>query len=370
MVFNVLLLQSKTMNNLYLIDSFTDLKPYNHIDNITLMTILEYSIRNTVLKKYRSVENFDLFIDSENGSIDMWRNRIVSEIKKSNKEIDISSAKQIEYDFEVGEYVTEQFALKQLDRRYILTFKDNFSLKRKEYYNIWLYNNFKTRIGDIVVGQVFHASKDLIIRNDNEMLLPKKEQMFNDFMRKRDRIRAVIKSVYWEDRQPIIILSRTVPNFIKKLFEQEIPEILDGFIIVKQVARIPGDKSKVSVESSDPNIDPVGICLGLKGARLQTIVKELKTENIDVIKFTKKTKLYILRSLKTTKISIIEIDEQNKTAMISLKYAQVPKAIGRKGKNIRLAIVLTGYKINILRNKYNKYNKENKSNKNYKTIKR
>lgn len=348
------------MNNIYLIDSFTYLKYYNNIDHVTLMTILEYSIRNTVLKKYRSVENFDIFIDYKNGSIDMWRNRIVSEIKKSNKEIDFSYAKQIEYDFEVGEEVTEQFFLKQLDRRYILTFKENFNLKSKECYILWIYNNFKSMIGDIVVGQVFNASKDLIIRNNeyNYMLLPKKEQMFNDFMRKRDSIRAVIKFVYWEESQPIIILSRTVPNFIKKLFEQEIPEILDGFIIVKQVARIPGEKSKVSVESSDSNIDPVDACLGLKGVRLYSIVKELKTETIDVIKFSKKTQLYILRTLSPTKISMIEIDEQNKTAMISLKDAQVSKAIGRKGKNIRLAIVLTGYKINILRNKYNKYKED------------
>jgi N utilization substance protein A len=361
------------MNNINLIDSFTYLKPYNYTDHVTLMIILEFSIRNTVLKKYRSVivESFDIFIDYENGSIDMWRNRIVSEIKKSNKEIDISSAKQIESDFEVGEEVTEKFVLKQLDRKYILTFKDNFYLKSKEYYIINIYNNFKTRIGDIVIGQVFYANKDLIIRNDKQnqdMYLPKKEQMFNDFMRKRDSIRAIIKSVYWEESQPIIIISRTVPNFIKKLFEQEITDILDGFIIVKQVVRIPGEKSKVSVESSDYNIDPVYSCLGIKGVRIHTIVKELKTETIDVIKFSKNTQLYILRSLSTTKISILEIDEQNKTAMISLKDAQVPKAIGRKGKNIRLANVLTGYKINLLRNKYNKnynYNKYNKENKNY-----
>lgn len=348
------------MINIYLIDSFTDLKNYNHIDYGTLMTILEFSIRNTVLKKYRSGENFDVFIDYENGSIDMWRNRIVSEIKKSNKEIDFLSAKQIEYDFEVGEEVSEQFFLKQLDIRDIFSLKENLNLKSKEYYSIRIYNNFKSRIGDIVVGQVFHASLDLIIRNNehNDMLLPKKEQMFNDFMRKRDSIRAVIKFVYWEESQPIIILSRTAPNFIKKLFEQEIPEILDGFIIVKQVARIPGEKSKVSVESSDSNIDPVNACLGMNEARIHTIVKELKTETIDVIKFSKKTQLYILRSLSSTKISIIEIDEQNKTAMISLKDAQVSKALGRKGKNIRLAIVLTGYKINILRNKYYKYKED------------
>lgn len=342
---------------MYLIDSFTIFKNYNKLENVTLMTILEYSIRNTVLKKDRTVEYFDIFIDYENGYIDMWRNRLVSKIKESNKEIDILSAQKIECDFEVGEEVTEQFVLKLLDRRYILTFKDNFYLKSKEYYNIWIYNNFKTRIGDIVVGQVFHASLDLIIRDENQnyMFLPKKEQMFNDFMRKRDSIRAVIKSVYWEDSQPIIIISRTVPNFIKKLFEQEIPEILDGFIIVKQVVRIPGEKSKVSVESSDSHIEPVGACLGIKGERIHSVIKELKTENIDVIKFSKITKLYIMRSLNTTKIYIIEIDEQNKTAMISLKDAQVPKVIGRKGKNIKLACILTGFKINLLRKKYNIY---------------
>ncbi|AGC66793.1 transcription elongation factor NusA [Candidatus Uzinura diaspidicola str. ASNER] len=348
------------MNNMGLIESFTDFKKYNHIDSVTLMTILEYSILNTVIKKYRHVENLDLFIDYENGSIDIWRNRIiVDEIQESNKEIDISSAKQIEYDFEVGEEITEQFALKLMDRRYILTFKYNFYLKSKEYCTIQRYNNFRTRIGDIVVGKVFHARKDLIIRDDdhNDLFMPKNEQMFNDFMRKRESIRAIIKNVYWEDSQPIIILSRTGPNFIQKLFEQEIPEILDGFIIVKQVVRIPGEKSKVSVESSDSHIDPVGTCLGVKGIRLHAIVKELKTENLDVIKYSKNIKLYILRALSTTKISMIEIDEQNKKAMISLKYEQVSKARGRKGKNIRLAGKITGYKINILRNYYSSYNK-------------
>lgn len=345
---------------MYLIDSFTDFKKYNYIDSVTLMIILEYSIRNTVLKKYRSVENFDIFMDYENGSIDIWRNRIiVDEIQEYNKEIEILSAKHIEYDFEIGEEVTEKFTLKLMDRRYILTFKYNFNVKSKEYYNIWMYNNFKTRIGDIVIGQVFHARRDLIIRDDdnNDMFLPKKEQMFNDFLRKKESIRAVIKNVYWEDNQPIIILSRTEPNLIKKLFEQEIPEILDGFIILKQIVRIPGEKSKVSVESSDPQIEPVGACLGIKGIRLHSIVKELKTENIDVIKFSKKTQLYILRALSPTKISMIEIDEQNKIAMISLKYEQIARVIGRKGKNIRLAEKLTGYKINILRNYYYFYNK-------------
>lgn len=343
-----------------LTDSFAELKNYNHIESVTLITILEYCIRNTVIKKYSSVENLDIFIDYENGSIDIWRNRIIiNEVQESNKEIEISSAKQIEYDFEVGEEVTEQFFLNLLDRRYILTFKDNFVFKRKEYYNIWMYNKFKTKIGDIVAGQVFHAKKDLIIRDDdhNDMFLSKKEQMFNDFMRKRDSIRAIIKTVYWEDSQPIIILSRTVPNFIKKLFEQEIPDILDGFIMIKQVVRIPGEKSKVSVVSSDPHIDPVVVCLGIKGIRIHAIVKELKTENIDVIKYSNNIHLYILRSLSPTKISMIEIDEQNKTAMISLKNDQVSKAIGLNGKNIRLANKLTNFKINILRNYYNKYHK-------------
>lgn len=348
------------MNKIYLIDSFINFKNYNNIDCVTLITILEYSIRNTVIKKHKYVENFDIFIDYENGSIDIWRNRVVvNEIQESNKEISISFANQIEHDFEVGEEFTEQFVLNFLDRRYILAFKDNFYLKVKEYYNIWRYNNFKTKIGDIVLGQVFNTGKSFIIRDDkhNTMYLPKKEQIFNDFMRKKNSIRAVIKTVYWENSQPIILLSRTVPNFIKKLLEQEIPEILDGFIIVKQIVRIPGERSKVSVESSDPNIDPLDICLGIKGLRIHTIVKELKTENIDLIKFSKNLQLYIMRSLKTLKISMIEIDEQNKTAMISLKDEQVSKVIGRKGKNIRLAEKLTVCKINILRNIYYKYHK-------------
>lgn len=346
------------MNNIYLIDSFTYFKNYNHIDSVTLMTILEYSIRNTVLKKYRSVDNFDIFIDYENGSIDIWRNRIVvNEIQDYNKEIKFLYAKNIENDFKIGEEITEKFALNLLDRRYVLTFKYNFYLKSKEYYNIWRYNNFKTKIGDIVVGQVFHARKDLILRdhNNNDMLLPKKEQMFNDFMHKRENIRAVIKNVYWEESKPLIILSRTGPNFIQKLFEQEITEILDGFIIIKQVVRIPGEKSKVSVESSDSKIEPVSTCLGIKGSRVHSIIKE--SENIDVIKYSKNIKFYILRSLSPIKVTMIEIDEENKTAMISLKYEQVAKDIGLNGKNIKLASKLTGYKINIIRNYYYSFNK-------------
>lgn len=342
---------------MYLIDLLTDFKNYNHIDSVTLMTILEYSIRNTVLKKYRSVDNFDIFIDYENGSIDIWRNRIVAdEIQDYNKEIEFLYAKNIEDDFKIGEEVTEQFSINLMDRRYILTFKYNFYLKSKEYYNIWRYNNFKTKIGDIIVGKIFHAKKDLIIRDNNniDMLLPKKEQIFNDFMHKRESIRAVIKNVYWEENQPLIILSRTGPNFIQKLFEQEITEILDGFIIIKQVVRIPGEKSKVSVESSDSKIEPISACLGIKRIRIHAIVKE--SENIDIIKYSKNIQLYILRALSPTKISIIEIDEQNKTAMISLKYEQVSKAIGLNGKNIRLAGRLTGYKINILRNYYYSFN--------------
>lgn len=348
------------MNKIYLIDSFIDIKNYNNIDGVTLMTILEFSIRNTVIKLFKYVENFDIFIDHENGSIDIWRNRVVvNKIQESNKEIEITLAKQIEQDFEVGEEFTEKFSLNSLNRRSILAFKDNFYLKSKEYYNIWRYNNVKNRIGDIVIGQFFNARKNLHLRDEknNDMLLPKKEQIFNDFMRKRDNIRAVIKSVFWEKSKPIILLSRIVPNFIKKLFEQEIPEILDGFIIVKQVVRIPGEKSKVSVESSDPHIEPLGTCLGIKGFRIHSIVKELKTETIDLIKYSKNIQLYVLLSLNTTKISMIEIDKQNKTAMISLKYEQVSKVIGQKGNNIRLAEKLTDCKINILRLFYNKYHK-------------
>ncbi len=314
------------------------------LDGRTIMSVLE----NSIIKKNRDVENFDLLKNYEIGSIDIWRNRIIAdEIQESNNEISLSSAKQIESDFEVGEEVTEPFDIK------LLTLPDNFYLKRIEHYNILLYNNFKTRIGDIVVGQVF---QDLIIRDDNhnDFMLPKKEQMFNDFieqrMRKRENIRAIIKNVYWADNQPIIIFSRTVPNFLQKLLEQEIPEILDGFIIVKQVVRIPGEKSKVSVLSSDFHIDPVSACLGVKGIRIKTIVKELKTENIDVIKYSINLKGYIMRALSPTNISMIKIYEQKKTAIISLKYEQVSKVVGRKGKNIRLAGKITGYKIIFIRN--------------------
>lgn len=344
------------MDNLALIDSFTDFKEEKNIDRSTLMAILEESIRAVLRKKYGSADSFDIIVNPDKGDLEIWRNRTVVEdgaVEEDNEQIELSAAKKIEPDFEVGEEVSEKVELEDLGRRAILSLKQNLFSKSKEYYNTVIYKNFKDRIGEIVVGEIHHAryNKHLIIRDDNhnEMILPKEEQIPNDFSRKGDSLRAVIKEVRLEGTKPVVILSRSDPEFLKKLFEQEIPEVVDGLITVKNVVRIPGEKAKVAVESYDDRIDPVGACVGVKGMRIHSIVKELRNENIDVINYTTNHQLYITRAISPAKISMIKIDQENKIAMVSVKPDQVSKAIGRNGQNIRLASQLTGYKINIFR---------------------
>ncbi|WP_103327666.1 transcription termination factor NusA [Bacteroidetes bacterium endosymbiont of Geopemphigus sp.] len=344
------------MDNLALIESFADFKEEKNIDRSTLMAILEESIRAVLRKRYGSADNFDIIVNPDKGDLEIWRNRTVVEdgvVQEDNEQIELSEAKKIEPDFEIGEEVSEKVELKDLGRRSILSLKQNLFSKSKEYYNTVIYKNFKDRIGEIVVGEIHYVryNKHLIIRDDNhnEMILPKEEQIPNDFSRKGDSLRAVIKEVRLEGIKPVVILSRSDPEFLKKLFEQEIPEVVDGLIIVKNVVRIPGEKAKVAVESYDDRIDPVGACVGVKGTRIHSIVKELRNENIDVINYTTNHQLYITRAINPAKISMIKIDQENKTAMVSVKPDQVSKAIGRNGQNIRLASQLTGYKINIFR---------------------
>lgn len=344
------------MDNLALIGSFTDFKEEKNIDRSTLMAILEESIKAVLRKRYGSADNFDIIVNPDKGDLEIWRNRTVvedGEVQEDNEQIELSAAKKIEPDFEIGEEVSEKVELEELGRRAILSLKQNLFSKSKEYYNTVIYKNFKDRIGEILVGEIHYAryNKQLIVRDDNhnEMILPREEQIPNDFSRKGDSIRAVIKEVRLEGNKPIIILSRSDPEFLKKLFEQEIPEVFDGLITVKNVVRIPGEKAKVAVESYDDRIDPVGACVGVRGTRIHSVVKELRNENIDVINYTTNQQLYITRALSPAKISMIEIDENTKSATVSVKPDQVSKAIGRNGQNIRLASQLTGYKINIFR---------------------
>nr|WP_185877893.1 transcription termination factor NusA [Blattabacterium cuenoti] len=346
------------MNNEALIDSFLDFKYEKNIDRVNLMAILEESIRCVLKKKYDSSENYDIIVNPDQGDLEIWRNRIVVKdglLKDRNKEIELSVAKNIESDFEIGEEVTEKVELQSLGRRSILSLKQNLLSKINEYDNTNIYKKFKNKIGEIINVEVYHIlSKHILVRDEeqNEMILPKKEQIPNDFFKKGDIIKALVKKVDWKDNKPIAILTRKNENFLEELLKLEIPEISDGIITIKKVNRIPGEKAKISVESHDDRIDPVGACVGMKGSRIHPIVRELKNENIDIINYTSNIQLYITRSLSPAKISIMEINEEKKCVNVYVKLEEISKAIGKNGQNIKLATQLTGYKINIFKDNH------------------
>nr|WP_185864471.1 transcription termination factor NusA [Blattabacterium cuenoti] len=343
------------MDNEALIDSFSDFKSEKNIDRVNLMAILEESIRCVLKKKYDSSKNYDIIVNPDQGDLEIWRNRIVvqnEKIKDKNKEITLSQAKEIEPDFEIGEEVTEKVELQTLGRRSILALKQNLLSKINEYDNTNTYNRFKKKIGEIVNVEVYHILPKQIITKDeeqNEMVLPRQEQIPSDFFRKGDPIRALVKKVEWKDNKPFAILTRKDDSFLEELFKLEIPEVSDGLITVKKVARIPGEKAKIAVESYDDRIDPVGACVGMKGSRIHPIVRELKNENIDVINYTSNIQLYITRALSPAKISMMEVNEEHKYVNVYVKIEEISKAIGKGGQNIKLASYLTGYKIHIFR---------------------
>nr|WP_185871648.1 transcription termination factor NusA [Blattabacterium cuenoti] len=343
------------MDNEALIDSFSNFKYEKNIDRVSLMAILEESIRCVLRKKYESSKNYDIIVNPDQGDLEIWRNRIVvkdGKIKDINKEIEISIARKIEPDFEIGEEVTEKVELQSLGRRAILSLRQNLLSKINEYDNTNIYKKFKNKIGEIINVEVYHIlPKQIIMRDDeqNEMVLPKQEQIPNDFFRKGDPVRVLVKRVDWKDNKPFAILTRKDESFLEELFKLEIPEVSDGLITVKKVARIPGEKAKVAVESYDDRIDPVGACVGMKGSRIHPIVRELKNENIDVINYTSNIELYITRSLSPAKVSMMEINEENKYVNVYVKIEEISKAIGKGGQNIKLASQLTGYKIHIFR---------------------
>jgi transcription termination factor NusA len=343
------------MDNEALIDSFSDFKYEKNIDRVSLMAILEESIRCVLRKKYESSKNYDIIVNPDQGDLEIWRNRIVVEdgkIKDINKEIELSTARKIEPDFEIGEEVTEKVELQSLGRRAILSLRQNLLSKINEYDNTNTYKKFKNKIGEIINVEVYHIlPKQIIMRDDeqNEMVLPKQEQIPSDFFRKGDPVRALVKRVDWKDHKPFAILTRKDESFLEELFKLEIPEVSDGLITVKKVARIPGEKAKVAVESYDDRIDPVGACVGMKGSRIHPIVRELKNENIDVINYTSNIQLYITRSLSPAKVSMMEVNEEHKYVNVYVKIEEISKAIGKGGQNIKLASQLTGYKIHIFR---------------------
>lgn len=343
------------MENIALIESFSEFKDDKLIDRVTLMAILEDVFRNALKKKYGSDDNFDIIINPDKGDMEIWRNRVVvadGEVEDENSEISLSEAQKIEPDFEVGEEVSEEVKLIQLGRRAILALRQNLISKIHEHDNTNLYKQFKDLIDEIYSAEVHHVRPKAVILVDdegNEMIMPKDKQIPSDFFRKGDTVRGIIESVELKGNKPQIIMSRTSEKFLEKLFEQEIPEVADGLITIKKVVRIPGEKAKVAVDSYDDRIDPVGACVGMKGSRIHGIVRELGNENIDVINYTNNIQLYITRSLSPARINMIKVDEEAKKASVYLDVEEVSRAIGRGGQNIKLAGMLTGYELDVMR---------------------
>ena len=343
------------MENLALIESFSEFKDDKLIDRVTLMAILEEVFRKTLKRKFGTDDNFDIIINPDKGDLEIWRNRIVvkdGEVEDENEEIELTEARKIEPDFEVGEDVSEEVKLSDLGRRLILSLRQNLIARIHEHDNTIIYKQFIELVGEIYTAEVHHVRNRVVILIDddgNEIILPKDRQIPSDFFRKGDSVRGVIESVELKGAKPSIVLSRTDPKFLEKLFEQEIPEVFDGLITVKKVVRVPGEKAKVAVDSYDDRIDPVGACVGMKGSRIHGIVRELGNENIDVINFTNNNQLMITRALSPAKITNMTIDEEKKTVEVFMDPSEVSKAIGRGGFNIRLAGQLTGYEIDVYR---------------------
>ncbi len=347
------------MENIALIDSFSEFKDDKSIDRVTLMAILEDVFRAALKRKYGSDDNFDIIINPDKGDLEIWRNRIVvndGEVEEPNEEITLSEAQKIEPDFEVGEDVSEEVKLEDLGRRAILALRQNLIAKIHEHDNTNIFKQFKELEGEIYSAEVHHIRHNAIILLDddgNEIVLPKSEQIKSDYFRKGESVRGIIKLVELRGNKPAIIMSRTAPEFLVKLFEQEIPEVFDGLITIERVARIPGEKAKVAVDSYDDRIDPVGACVGMKGSRIHGIVRELGNENIDVINFTKNDQIFISRALSPAKVVSVDIKEvaegEKQRVEVFLRPEEVSKAIGKGGVNIRLASQLTGYEIDVLR---------------------
>ncbi|MBO7279243.1 MAG: transcription termination/antitermination protein NusA [Bacteroidales bacterium] len=336
-----------------LVSTFSEFKELKNIDRPTMIGVLEEVFRNQLAKMYGTADNFDIIINLDKGDFEIWRNRtVVEEVEDPNLEISIEEVSKIDDSYEIGEEYPEEFKLAEFGRRGILNLRQNLSGRIMDIEKANLYKKYHDRLGEILVGEVYQAWKREVLIMDedgNELVLPKSEQIPSDFFRKGDTIKAVIQDVEMNNNTPVITLSRTSPQFLERLFEQEVPEIFDGLITIKKVVRIPGERAKVAVESYDDRIDPVGACVGVKGARIHGIVRELRNENIDVINWTSNIQLMIQRALSPAKISSIKINEEQKSIYVSLKPSEVSQAIGKGGTNIKLAGMLVGYQIEVFR---------------------
>ena len=338
-----------------MIETFKEFKDTKSIDRTTLVSVLEESFRNVLAKIFGSDENFDVIVNPDKGDFEIHRNRVVvadGEVEDENKEISLTDARKIEADYEVGEDVSEEVDFNKFGRRAILNLRQTLASKILELEHDSLYNKYKDRVGQIVSGEVYQTWKRevlLVDEENNELILPKGEQIPRDQYRKGETVRAVIHRVDNENNNPKIILSRTAPEFLERLLEAEVPEINDGLIAIRKIARMPGERAKIAVESFDERIDPVGACVGVRGSRVHGIVRELCNENLDVINWTANTKLFIQRALAPAKVSSLTVDEENKKAEVYLQPEEVSLAIGRGGMNIKLASMLTGYTIDVFR---------------------
>jgi len=341
--------------SLQLVESFSEFKEFKNIDRATMMRVLEDVFRTMIRKKYGSDDNFDVIVNTDNGDLEIYRNREIvdmGEVEDPNKEITIEDAKKIEADYEIGEEAIQEIDMAEFGRRTILTARQTLLSRVLELEKDEFYKKYKDRVGEIVTGEVYQIWKnEIMILDDegNELILPKREMIPRDFFKKGDSMRAVVLRVEMYNSNPKIILSRTAPEFLERLFELEVPEILDGLITVKKIVREPGERAKVAVESYDDRIDPVGACVGMKGSRIHGIVRELKNENIDVINYTSNIQLLIQRSLSPAKVSSITLDDKTGKADVFLPADQVSLAIGKGGHNIKLAGKLVGYTIDVYR---------------------
>lgn len=343
------------MSTVNLIESFGEFKDIKNIDRVTMMGILEDVFRGVVKRKYGEEAKFDIIINPDKGDLEIWLNREIvpdGEVEDEGQQISLSDALKIEPDFEVGEEVSQEVKIPDFGRRNILSLKQNLQSRIMELEKDHIYTKYKERVGEIITGEVYQIWKrETLVLDDegNELIMPKDQHIKTDFFKKGDTVRAVVWKVEMRNNSPVVLLSRTAPEFLEKLFEQEVPEVADGLITIKRIVREPGERAKVAVESYDDRIDPVGACVGMKGSRIHGIVRELRNENIDVINWTTNETLLIQRALSPAKVGEIKLDEANKRAEVYMKPDQVALAIGKGGHNIKLAGKLTGYEIDVYR---------------------